>query len=86
MCFLTTVAWSIWVRIRNPPQRPIWRSWPDRREALTDYYHIRELSREDILLLLDDYDERGWDVRTGIPGKGKVAQLGLEDFLPLLAA
>ncbi len=52
---------------------------PERKEALTDYHRIRELSREDILKLLDDYyDERGWDKRTGIPGKNKIRALGLE--------
>ncbi len=45
---------------------------PDRREALTDYYRIRELGREDVLKLLDDYyDERGWDVERGDPHPGE---------------
>lgn len=52
---------------------------PDRREALTDYHRIRELSREDILKLLDDYyDERGWDKQSGVPGKDKLRELGLD--------
>lgn len=55
---------------------------PDRREALTDYHRIRELTREDILRLLDDYyDERGWDIQQGIPTKEKVRELGLEEFI-----
>ena len=54
---------------------------PDRREALTDYHRMRELTREDVLKLLDDYyDERGWDVREGTPGREKLAELGLERF------
>jgi aldehyde:ferredoxin oxidoreductase len=32
--------------------------------------------------MLDDYyDERGWDIRTGVPGKDKLAELGLEALL-----
>jgi aldehyde:ferredoxin oxidoreductase len=54
---------------------------PDRREALTDYYHIRELSREDILLLLNDYyEERGWDIEKGVPKKEKLIELSLQDL------
>jgi aldehyde:ferredoxin oxidoreductase len=54
---------------------------PDGREAMTDYYRIRELSREDILLLLNDYyDERGWDVEKGIPTREKLVELGLQDL------
>jgi aldehyde:ferredoxin oxidoreductase len=54
---------------------------PDRREALTDYYRIRELTREDVFKLLDDYyDERGWDIARGVPAKEKLADLGLEDL------
>ena len=54
---------------------------PDGREAMTDYYRIRELSREDILLLLNDYyDERGWDVEKGIPTREKLNELGLQDL------
>jgi aldehyde:ferredoxin oxidoreductase len=55
---------------------------PDRREALTDYYRIRELSREDILRLLDDYyDERGWDKETGTPAGEKLRELGLDNLV-----
>jgi aldehyde:ferredoxin oxidoreductase len=54
---------------------------PDHREALTDYYRIRELTREDVLKLLDDYyDERGWDIARGTPGEEKLTELGLEDL------
>jgi aldehyde:ferredoxin oxidoreductase len=53
---------------------------PDRREALTDYHRIRELTREDILKLLDDYyDERGWDPAKGTPSREKLTELGLEN-------
>ncbi len=54
---------------------------PDRREALTDYHRIRELTREDVLKLLDDYyEERGWDIKDGTPRSEKLAELGLEPF------
>ncbi len=54
---------------------------PDRKEALTDYHRIRELSREDVLKLLNDYyDERGWDKKSGIPGKNKIRVLGLDNL------
>ena len=30
--------------------------------------------------MLDDYyDERGWDIKRGIPTKGKLVQMGLPD-------
>ena len=48
---------------------------------MTDYHRIRELTREDVLKLLDDYyDERGWDIAEGTPGKKKLAELGLENL------
>jgi len=46
---------------------------------LRDYFGTR-LSREDCEKLLDDYyDERGWDVKTGIPTEKTLLELGLED-------
>jgi len=45
---------------------------------LTDWFGKR-LTREDFESILDAYyDERGWDLKTGIPTKDKVAELGLE--------
>jgi aldehyde:ferredoxin oxidoreductase len=42
---------------------------------------VRTLSRERIDRMLDQYYElRGWNVRTGIPGKEKLAELQLDDL------
>lgn len=46
---------------------------------LCDYFGNR-LSKEDCERLLDDYyDERGWDIKTGIPKEETLQELGLED-------
>jgi aldehyde:ferredoxin oxidoreductase len=46
---------------------------------LMDYYKTRELTREDAYKLLDDYyEERGWDLETGIPSQKKLLELGLD--------
>jgi aldehyde:ferredoxin oxidoreductase len=46
---------------------------------LRDYYGTRRLTRKDGAQLLDDYyDERGWDRRTGVPTREKLASLGLD--------
>ncbi|MFC1858131.1 aldehyde ferredoxin oxidoreductase family protein [Thermodesulfobacteriota bacterium] len=46
---------------------------------LMDYYKNRELTREDAYKLLDDYYEnRGWDIETGIPTQEKLRELGLD--------
>ena len=43
-------------------------------------YFGKPLSREACEELLDDYyDERGWDIETGIPKKRTLLELGLED-------
>lgn len=48
--------------------------------AMTDYSKTQILTREDIEGLLDDYyDERGWDIETGIPPEKKLKELGLVD-------
>jgi len=48
--------------------------------AITDYYGTKNLTRQDIEDLLDDYyDERGWDIKTGIPTPQKLEDLGLYD-------
>jgi aldehyde:ferredoxin oxidoreductase len=47
---------------------------------LVDWFG-RRVTKEDLYQILDDYyNERGWDVETGIPTKEKVLELGLEDF------
>jgi len=45
--------------------------------TLKDYYG-KPLEEEDVEGLLDDYyDERGWDIETGVPTRQKLASLGL---------
>jgi aldehyde:ferredoxin oxidoreductase len=47
--------------------------------VLCDYFGT-PLTREDCQKLLDDYyDERGWDIKTGIPTKDTLLELGLGD-------
>ncbi len=61
---------NIWLTPRQTPDGP---------RPIMDYYRKREISKEDIDRLLDDYyKERGWDVEEGIPSQRKLAELGLE--------
>ncbi len=54
---------------------------PDGELALTDYYGKRKLSAADLERLLDDYyDERGWHIPSGTPGKDKLGELGLAEL------
>jgi aldehyde:ferredoxin oxidoreductase len=47
--------------------------------VLCDYFGT-PLTREDCEKLLDDYyDERGWDIKTGIPTYKTLVELDLED-------
>ncbi len=51
---------------------------------LTDPSTGEPLSVGDIEKLLDDYyEERGWEVETGIPTKDKLTELGLADIVGL---
>ena len=51
----------------------------DEDMVLQDYFGNKRLSREDVEKLLDSYyEEKGWDVKKGIPTKGKLAELDLE--------
>ena len=51
---------------------------------LHDYFG-KPLSRDDLRQMLDDYyDERGWDVEKGIPTRGKLSELGLDEFAEVL--
>jgi|GEM_PF-849032 len=48
---------------------------------LRDYYG-RQMTRDDIVTIFDGYyDERGWDVVTGIPKPEKLKELGLNDLV-----
>lgn len=65
---------------RVPPQ---WSSqplrWEDGREMrLTDYYRTGPVTNNDMNALIDSYyDERGWDVRSGVPTRNTLEGLGL---------
>lgn len=58
--------------------------WPQRfyeTPLVREGGEVRTLSRERIDRMLDQYYElRGWNVRTGIPGKEKLAELQLDDL------
>ncbi len=46
---------------------------------LRDYFDVHELSRGDLERMLDSfYEEKGWDIKTGIPTPEKLKELGLE--------
>ncbi len=46
---------------------------------LSDYNHERYLTPEDVEKMFDEYyDERGWTLKSGVPARGKLAELGLE--------
>jgi aldehyde:ferredoxin oxidoreductase len=49
-------------------------------------YYNRRVTHADIHQLLDDYyEERGWDADKGIPTREKLLELGLDEFVSLLA-
>ncbi|MHA1709289.1 MAG: aldehyde ferredoxin oxidoreductase family protein [Candidatus Baldrarchaeia archaeon] len=50
--------------------------------VMRDYYRRREISREDLEKMLDEYyEERGWDRKTGIPTLRKLSELGLKEVI-----
>ena len=47
--------------------------------VLRDYFDVAPVSREDVEGMLDAfYEEKGWDVKTGIPTPQKLRELGLD--------
>ncbi len=55
----------------------------EKEHVMKDYYEKGLLKKEDVQDNLDDYYQcRGWDVRTGIPTKEKLTELGLDDTRP----
>jgi len=49
---------------------------------LRNKYDDRILKARDLEKMIDDYyEERGWDKKSGIPKKTKLAALGLEKFV-----
>jgi aldehyde:ferredoxin oxidoreductase len=69
----------------EPPEKwfePI-RTHDGKEVFMMDYFNTKRLSREDVDRWLDDYyDERGWDIETGIPTEKKLTELGLKDLVP----
>jgi aldehyde:ferredoxin oxidoreductase len=54
---------------------------PDGEQALTDYYRTKVYTSADLEEILDEYyQERGWDIKKGIPTVEKLCELGLQDF------
>jgi aldehyde:ferredoxin oxidoreductase len=53
---------------------------PDGSETvLVDYFGTKQVTAEDVERLLDSYyEEKGWDIKTGVPARKKLAELGLE--------
>ena len=55
---------------------------PDGEQALTDYYRKKIYTRDDLEKLLDAYyEDRGWDIKRGIPRKEKLIELSLKEFV-----
>jgi aldehyde:ferredoxin oxidoreductase len=53
----------------------------DKEIRLMNYNRTKELTREDVEKMFDDYyDERGWDIENGIPTRHKLEELGLRDI------
>ena len=59
----------------------------DQEIRLMNYNRTRELTRDDVEKMFDDYyDERGWDIEKGIPTRGKLEELDLKDVADDLEA
>jgi aldehyde:ferredoxin oxidoreductase len=53
---------------------------------MKDFLGIKVLTADDLEKLLDDYyDERGWNIETGLPTREKLVELDLEDIADDLA-
>jgi len=52
----------------------------DKEIPASDYFKTKNLTREDFEKILDAYyDERGWDMESGIPARWKLEELGMGD-------
>jgi aldehyde:ferredoxin oxidoreductase len=61
--------------------QPLKRTDKDEEMFLTDYFGRKRLTREDVEGRLDAYyEEKGWDLGTGLPTRKKLMELGLEDI------
>ena len=58
----------------------------EKESWLSDYYETKKIAKEDFDSLVNDYyEERGWDIDTGVPTKQTLSALGLEDVAADLA-
>jgi aldehyde:ferredoxin oxidoreductase len=54
---------------------------PEGRIEMHDYFMKKQITKDDVEKLLDDYyDERGWDIGRGVPTSKKLMELGLEKY------
>jgi len=51
---------------------------------LLDWLGRRVAEKDFEKYLIDYYDERGWDIKKGIPTEEKLRELGLEKFIPII--
>ncbi|MBM3166911.1 MAG: hypothetical protein FJZ94_05665, partial [Chloroflexi bacterium] len=55
---------------------------PDKEYTLKDYFLKKELTRQDVDGMLDDYyDEHGWNPTTSHPTEKKLKELGLGNLV-----
>jgi aldehyde:ferredoxin oxidoreductase len=53
---------------------------------MKDFLGTKTLTSDDLEQMLDDYyDERGWNIETGLPTREKLVELDLEDIADDLA-
>ena len=54
---------------------------PEGRIEMRDYYETKVLTRDDVARILDDYyDERGWDLQSGVPTRHRLEELSLAEL------
>jgi aldehyde:ferredoxin oxidoreductase len=71
---------SVWLQHTEKPMKLDMRG----EYYATDWFG-RRLTKEDLYKMLDDYyDERGYDIKKGIPTREKLRELGLEEFMAVI--
>jgi len=54
---------------------------PEGRIEMRDYYETKALTKDDVARILDDYyDERGWDLQSGVPTRQRLEDLNLAEL------
>lgn len=73
---------ELWLRAAETPYE--FPRGSGRSSYLEDWFGQR-VTKEQIEQWLDDYfDERGWDIKTGVPTKAKLQALGLDEFMGIV--